>query len=796
MAENLGHGKFPAAAGLQAHGERIPPSRGLFLTHNSRGKPFAPVDQKRWLRYNRLAFKTDKADILTSDISLTHMGELFEVADELRMALSLRTDCRPDPEHISTYVELGLHDVFLCPDDPEASKLDAWLDACAENGVPLRLQIAAPFKSDFAVHSHARRYGDAGVKMINLVLSDPFGKGHPARSAEQSRDSLKVMQHLASELESCDVETNILQVPFCVLDEEHIVRAANAQQRVLDHSQYTQASYELALSLYKRAPFMASQAILVLLARSSLHVQPVDNILLPWLIHRKYVHFWSRALRRVTRHISVSRAVPKERLNDETERYLEQKRETSEKDMAEACTRCALRRICDHESTAFRESLPGIELQSRAGELIVSPLHFCAGQAKYYDAIDKLRLVQKDEREALAGEAIRLTQSGPADHTLTSADYGVDDSHFDRMEGGIKWWSVSNAEKLSTPLGKLEPPFSVAVEIGGGIADFIGFSLGRHCKVMCPMEGYRHSLLLHVAQDGRYALLRDEKAVRPTVFEGRYMLPLRLCGVMEPRVSIWNIDESIVTQNVHIWKHGDRHQRDLSAIKYSIIIVCTRFSRRLHAVLRSIAHQNGFDLGQLEVIVAYVPGIDATEDLLDNIGLAYPDLRVVRAPFTEQDVSAKGFMINESRKMAAGEWLVLLDSDTLLPPYMLARIDTAAPHAEFMAPDGRKLLPEETTAKILMGELDPWDHWEELLSGPGDFRHRETRGIPVGFCQIVKAKYLKAYPYTESSHFENADMWFGEELRKRVGVEHRLSGVPVIHLDHGGSQWYGTLKHK
>jgi len=44
-------------------------------------------------------------------------------------------------------------------------------------------------------------------------------------------------------------------------------------------------------------------------------------------------------------------------------------------------------------------------------------------------------------------------------------------------------------------------------------------------------------------------------------------------------------------------------------------------------------------------------------------------------------------------------------------------------------------------------------------------------------------------------HFEIADMHFSMDVLKDIGEEHRLSGAPVLHLDHGGSQWYGTKKH-
>ena len=140
------------------------------------------------------------------------------------------------------------------------------------------------------------------------------------------------------------------------------------------------------------------------------------------------------------------------------------------------------------------------------------------------------------------------------------------------------------------------------------------------------------------------------------------------------------------------------------------------------------------------------------------------------------------------------EWIVLLDSDILLPPDYLKRIDAVTDTETFIAPDGRRLLTPETTAKILLGDLSPWEDWDSLMNDSGEFRHRETRGIPVGFCQCFKAHYLREHPYLEVEHFEIADMDFGIKVLKDSGPEYRLSGAPVLHLDHNGSQWYGTRK--
>jgi len=138
---------------------------------------------------------------------------------------------------------------------------------------------------------------------------------------------------------------------------------------------------------------------------------------------------------------------------------------------------------------------------------------------------------------------------------------------------------------------------------------------------------------------------------------------------------------------------------------------------------------------------------------------------------------------------------MLLDSDTLLPPDYFAKLDAVSDSAEFVAPDGRRLLTPETTHKILMGEIDPWDCWDELALGEGEYRFRETMGVPVGFCQCFRREHLKKHPYMEMEHFESADMFFGMRVLKDIGEATRLSGTPVLHLDHGGSQWYGAARH-
>jgi hypothetical protein len=401
-----------------------------------------------------------------------------------------------------------------------------------------------------------------------------------------------------------------------------------------------------------------------------------------------------------------------------------------------------------------------------------------------------------DRYLALAEEARGVVNNQLPTREVDSYDYEIEGQWTHHMPGGNRWYSFTNTEKQSTVLTRAEPPLTINMTLGGGIAELAGFSLGRHSKIVCPMEAYSHQITLHVNEAGYYVLLRDGLPVRPTEFEGVQLAPSRLAGLLEPRISLWNIDGAIVTQTVQLWEGKGAAAAHANDVRYSVFIVTTRYARRLQAVLMSLVNQRDFDIGKLEVIIGYVPGLDATDDIIDSIRMAYPGLRIVRAPFTEAYAKSKGFLINESVHLASGEWIVLLDSDTLVPPTIFSKMDRVAATCNFMAPDGRKMLSPETTAEVLLGKIRPWEQWDTLMEGAGEFRSREADGVPIGFFQCVRKECFDKVQYREMDHFEGADWFFGYDIRQEFGLEVRLTGLPVLHLDHGGSQWYGTSKHR
>lgn len=779
---------------LRVQERRVPPARGLVTLHNQRGKPFADIDLRRWLRLDRLAFNVEKVDALAHGTSAERVGGLLEPAREWDLRLSLRTDCSAPPPPLDPLAGKGLLDVFLVPANADAPHLDAWLASCKQAGLPVRLQLPAHFTNTQAIVDRALAHG---VVAVNIAPFDPFTPQSRGGRAAQGRAAIGAIQSLAADLEAAGIECNILRAPFCLFDAPHRANVLNSRQFHLDHQQYTKASYEQALNLYRSTPAAVSKIVLILLARSTFQRSLVDAVLLNLLLRVRLLYGWSVALHKLTRHLRARYLKPriKGQTLEQLAREIEKVRAHESAALGPVCGECSLRRICDRVTPEFSRTLPGLEIQAIKGDLVVSPMHFASMQPKYYDAIDEARLAQNIGEETLAKEANAVVENRAPDRQIMPYEYTVEGAPYEHLEGGVRWHSITNTEKVSSPLEHLAPPFTLSVTFGGGIAEYIGFSFGRHCKLLCPMEGYRHTVVLHVDADGHYVLLRDGKPVRPVEFEGMFYAPMRLAGRLDPRIAIWNIDAQIVTQFVKIWRGEHTHAERAESVKYSVIVVNTRYARRLQAMLRSIAHQRSIDLAKIEVIICYVPGLDATDDLIDGMRFSYPNLRILRSPFPAQNANAKGFMINESANMASGDWIVLMDADIVIAPTMFARIEEVAESSNFIAPDGRLMLSKEITAKILMGEIHPWDEWDTLVNTGGEYRYREAHGVPVGFFQCFKREFIEKVKYAELDHFEGADMWFGMALQDKYGKETRLSGLPVLHLDHGGSQWYGTTRH-
>lgn len=771
---------------------RIPPVRGLVVTHNARGKAYSITDLKRWVRLCRTAYAAPKIDVHSDVPNSALMVALLKHAETLDTCLSLRTTCAEPPVDLSAIKEAGLYDVCLAPPTCTSAHLIKWMEACRSLGLAMRLEIPAGAANAEELASVAAEYG---VVSVTLCLEPRFQTVSPQSTGP---DAAQRMNDAAAALIARGIDTSIVDLPFCMVSEELRAHCLNSQQYFQDHLQYRKKAYDLASLLFDRSTVAGSKIVAILLAQHTLHRSKLEARIMPWLVNRPWIYARIVALHKLTRHLRFLPFRPKvaqpeyvvqgEELNIIREKACET--------LQGVCTECSLRRICDHVTPELRRALPEAVLEAQPGELVYSPFHYASGRERYYDSIDAERVDIGNDLAELAREVGNITTNRPPDIRITPYDYKAETTLCAQYEGAVKWMAVTNSEHLSTPLATITPPCTVSVTFGGGMAEYIGFSFGRQCKVVCPMEACRHTLTLHIEADGRYVLLRDDIPIRPSEFEGSFYAPLRLGSRLDMRLSVWNIDLNVLSQFVDIWEAKPPTGEPEIKAKYSVIVMCTRYARRLQAALRALAHQEDFDLRKLEVIVAHVPGLDATEDLVTSMQMSYPDLHILRAPFPERCANSKGFIINETRRMATGEWVVLLDSDIVVHPRMFSEMERLEKGQHFLACDGRKMLTPETTAKIVLGEVEPWRQWQEVFDGPGEYRAREAHGVPIGFFQCVRAECMEKVRYEEMDHFEGADMRFGIGIIETFGDPLRLLGFPVLHLDHGGSQWYGSVRHR
>jgi hypothetical protein len=612
-----------------------------------------------------------------------------------------------------------------------------------------------------------------------------------------SEATLEAMNGLVRALDGAGIEANLLSVPFCHVDEANQANAVNEQQFFLDHQHYISSTYELVQDIRRLGSSRMQMTIENLLTRRATLHHLIDNALLPWIMGkpRYYVRVWM--LHKLTRHLKFFKRGP--RPLPETvsacEAQVEQMRLKRARDLGNECGRCRFQRICDHMPRAFKEAFPGIQPKAIEGETVLSPTHYLQNRKRFYDAVDEPRLHVPDQMIALAKEAYAITLREKATRKVSVSTYELE-NHFSPVDdAAVRWISYSNVHIESTVLTRLELPFTLSVTFGGGIAQHIGFSFGRHVKIMCPMIDHSHQLIFHVDKTGHFVLLRDGELIRPSEFEEAHRVPPRLAGSLEPRLAVSNVDGLLLSQAIQVWEGEQERLHDVAGVKYSVMIINSRYTRRLQAVLMALAHQVDFDMAKVEVVVCYVPGFDATDDTLDSMELAFPELRIVRSPFSEDLARSKGFMINESLHVASGEWIVLLDADIVVPPDLFAKVDAVEADAKIIAPDGRLMLSPQATARILLGQDHTWENFDGFASGATEYRYREADSIPIGFFQCVRRHILQAIPYQELDHFEGSDYVFGRDSVGNFGKEARLKGVYVLHLDHGGSQWYGTKKH-
>ncbi|MBW7865075.1 MAG: glycosyltransferase family 2 protein [Candidatus Hydrogenedens sp.] len=772
----------------------LPPARGLVFTRNRRGLPLSPTTLHKWARLLAKTNKARKIDCLCGPDDLPRVPGMLDACADAGLRLCLRVrPAAPPPEDLADWAARGLLDVFLSPSRPETDHTAAWMAAAERAGLPVRVRVAP---SPTPVPEPAKFF--AGCSLVLFGLSDPFDGEFPAKDREESAKTVRGINETVRALLAAGIPAGITDTPLCLLEEEARPAVLHGAQQLSDCRMCQEDMLELARRLFRLGPNRADKVVENLMARGTSVHNMIDAVLLPWIQDYPRLFFRTWMFHKITRHLPFLRRGPRP-MPDTLEAWeaaLAEYRAKTDRELGPVCAGCMWRRICGHDAGLVRRCLPGLEIAAAPGEAPADPNHFRHGQAFPPDAVDRARLETPAVWARLEEEAEHVAGREAPTREIGAEEYEIEGRYTHHMPGAVRWLSFTPGELRSTVLARVEPPFTLSFTVGGGIAGHAGFAFGRHAILVCPMVDYRHRITLHADAEGNYVLLRDGKAVRPAEFQDVHALPPRLAGVLEPRLSLHNIDGMILTQTVLLWEGARGAAKTEADIKYSVIIISTRYTRRLQAALLSLAHQRGMDMSRVEVVIGYVPGLDATDDLLDGMRDAFPALRIVRAPFDEGRARAKGFMINEAARVASGEWAVLMDADILAPPDTFARLEETPEDATFIAPDGRKMLSPEVTSRILLGEIRPWECHEALLETPGELRVHEADGIPIGFFQCVRREILERIRYHELDHFESSDWLFGHNATSLYGRETRLTGFHVLHLDHSGSQWYGTAKHR
>lgn len=765
---------------------------GLLATANRRGQPYRPESLRKWLRALHDLHKVEKADVWTRAEDTASWVPIFEEAAAQDLELGLCVDAHTPTALLGQAPAPGWRGALVrARGAGDAEALRAWAVACAAAEKPLRVLLVPPYDP-----SGEDRLIDvlAACAVVYLSLGSGLAPGAAARGTQASIETSATMNRIARALSRRGGEVHLHGLPFCQVEEANWPLVMQSQQIARDFQHYRSASWVLAGQLAGVSPARADKLLEIALGENTSFHHAIDRWVFPWILESPSRYFRVWALHKLTRHLPWRRKSPADLPEGQTtnDRVAERAREASQTTLSPVCAACRFVRVCDHVDEHLRVALPGLNPRAIAGDLVADPLALSRTRNRYCDAIDDARRHLPARQRALAEWARRATTDQPPTGEINCDSFDIDGRYTHHMPGAVRWCAYSTEELVSTPLGQFEAPLTIGLTIGGGIASQVGFAVGSTTRIVCPMISFTHKLMLHVAEDGAFVLLRDGELVRPTEFEGWHVVPGRLPNRFELRLSMWNIDGQVSTQNIQRWDHP----RSVAAPPeplVSVIIVSSLYSRRLQATLMGLIHQQGIDRSQIEIVVAYVPGIDATDDILDGIRLSYPEVNIVRSPFHAHHRKAKGMMINTSRKLARAPWLLLLDSDIVLPPQFLAETMALAKEAHYIAPEGRKMLTPEVTAQILLGELRPWECTEALLEGPGDSRLFESNGIPPGFCQLVRGDIFDEIRYTELDHFEGSDWWFSKYIVDRFGKEARWPGR-VLHLDHGGSQWYGVSK--
>jgi hypothetical protein len=670
----------------------LPPVRGLVPLHNRAGQFFALPDIHRAIRYQCRAFNVLKLDLLAESTPPAGMVEsCLAFAREFQVQLSLRTQGAFPPDLLAAWRQQGLFDVCLAGDST------AWLQACKDAAIPVRVQLPLPV---YPPKEEPKLWVASGVRLVTFLGS---GDGDAWRTALEASG-------MAVSIHKSDADAAYLQ----------------------DHQQYQREAHEYGTAMSG----LSLRGLRSKLIFDNLRLSGIDTPSDRWLVH--FLRVFTPLFRPVQ----------------------------------------SLARVASH----LAKSLPPSAAAPAAIDVAAHP--------QYFDAIDLPRLNAAKVLDELASEARAWEMRQPPSQVFESDTWGFDNVFHDPMPGVNQVHALLPGEKRGSKLPYLRLPFMVSVTVGGGMAEYSGFAMGRHIRVACPMVATAHQLTLYTDAAGRYVLLRDGRPTIPVTLAGHGYTPPRLPDAAHLQVAVWSPEPQLSITALRVWEGAQQESRAQQSFDASVVVFSTRFSRRLQAALECVAHQ----AGNIQVIVGLVPGIDAAEDVLDSLRRVYPALQIEAVTLPADCAHSKGFAINACLDRVRAPLTLLIDSDILLPLGFIEAAIAASSQHGFIAPAGRAMLDADATARILLGKANPWENFDALAAAAPETRTEENpQGVPLGYCQVFRSNALATLRYAEYDHFQGADYEFGDALMKHFGGAHRL-GKPVLHLHHDTRQWFGAQK--
>ncbi|MGI6139331.1 MAG: glycosyltransferase [Candidatus Hydrogenedentales bacterium] len=753
------------------------PNRGLILAHNKQGHCFSEEDYHRWAAYTSRVLQCQRMDFLSFNGIVPGLLSTIRYAREFAGLISLRGNAMGSTEGLAEAVLEGLNDVILCPSDLDHPDFALWLKACFDLSVSVRLQMVLPRGGSVDAERHVKLFIQYNVRSVTILLEDPF---HEAEKCASSRDGQAVLDYcdfLAATLPARNMELNFVGIPPRFLSDTAAAYTQSTRAYQYNHLHYNQKAFTFARRLFSLSPSKARVILFLALKSAGFSISLTDRRSINKLF--VYFPFLYKSFMSITRWL---------RSRFQT-RLLRNRIASSHRSEIQDNTRGSF--TAEEEDRALKLlALDRKDLSKTTVDKSDQDMVF----PYYRDQFEAYLNKEAAYQSSLASEAQKFLCSTEPTRIYGEKEWGTDEAFVIPEYGAISWVTALPGKRVSTLLDKLEPPFMITVTVGGGIAELIGFQVAPYCDILCPMIDSRHTLTLFANKEGHYVLLRDGVPVEPVLLPGGNPPPHRLPTDVRLRIVAWDIDERITFSPPRLWKNLVESLSQQPAPVYSVVVFCTRFARRLSVALQCLAHQREFDINKLEVIVGYVPGLDATEDVLNSLHLTQPKLRLIHAPFPRQNSHSKGYVLNQCMDHASGSRIVLLDADTLLPPTLFSMLEKMDEHEAFIATRGRALLGAEMTAQVLQGEIHPWEAWDELLTAANEIRENEALGVPIGYFQCFDRECLQTVRYPEYDHFQGADYEFAINLRKHVGQEYRLDTL-AIHLDHSGSQWLGAERH-